>query len=108
MPKKIQFIIPTLILTLLTNNAFSKEPGKFFTITESGTDTAAPVQIILTLNADMPKTRQNYTTNKTTISIKKTPTNKTYPRAGIKIISSGNSVDSGCTEGRNGYCIFFC
>jgi len=48
----------------------------------------------------------NLATTSSTLNITTTIPNHSYPNAGIKVNTSGFSIQSGCTANANGYCLF--
>ncbi len=80
------------LLALQATNAFAAT-GNLFNVTTSGAALAQAVNytLCLTINGQNPLSCQDYTTSRTTLTIRTTASNHTYHNAGIKINTAGSS-----------------
>lgn len=94
------FLVPLLIAGKADAKAHQ---GLFFDLSINGT--ADPLHIILALSGKGPLSRQKYTVNGSSLSIKTTIPNHIYPAAGIKFEEPGYRI-AGSTPTKEGYYLF--
>lgn len=94
----------SVVFLVFIHHAVSAAPGRFFTIIGNGVP--VDVNATLCLNAKGPVSCQDYNVSAANLSVLTTAPNHTYPFAGIKINSPHYSIAAGCTQLRNGFCMF--
>ncbi|MDR3476781.1 MAG: hypothetical protein P4M14_01965 [Gammaproteobacteria bacterium] len=100
--KRILTFIITIVTPFIIQASFAKS-GLLFNVTANGLP--AKLNITLCLNGNGSLSCQTYTVSASTLSIKTTIPNHTYPAIGIKVNTPGYTP-AGCTPIPNGYCLF--
>lgn len=100
--------IIVITLVILNQSVFAKT-GKLFNVVESGLETELQFIACLTVAGNKPISCQQYTSGHSTVQIYTTPANHYYKNAGIKILTSGFTLDNlglSTPTQNNGYGVF--
>ena len=78
--------------------------GDLFSVTATGIPASFSIQ--LCLNGKGALSCQNYTVSHQTLSIRTLVPGHSYPNVGLKLLTAGYALNTGCSSIENGYCIF--
>ena len=78
--------------------------GDLFSVTATGIPASFSIQ--LCLNGKGALSCQNYTVSHQTLSIRTLVPGHSYPNVGLKLLTPGYALNTGCSSIENGYCIF--